>query len=83
MIVKLYILLNAEEHWSSNMCLVDCGYTLEPPQGYTQSMFWIKNKKKIYIIRQIGHCMGVSSRIRYCVCLPLIKVKAKDIQFKD
>ena len=30
---------------------IDCGYTLEPPQGggsneYPQSMFWSKNKKK-------------------------------------
>ena len=29
---------------------IDCGYTLEPPcrggsNEYTQSMFWIKNKK--------------------------------------
>ena len=33
---------------------IDCGYTLEPPHqarsnGYQQSMFWIKNKKKIGI----------------------------------
>ena len=32
---------------------IDCGYTLEPPQGggsneYPQSMFWSKNKKKKY-----------------------------------
>ena len=32
---------------------IDCGYTLEPPQGggsneYPQSMFWGKNKKKMY-----------------------------------
>ena len=24
--------------------IIDCGYTLEPPQ-YQQSMFWIKNNK--------------------------------------
>ena len=23
---------------------IDCGYTLEPPTKYPQSMFWIKNK---------------------------------------
>ena len=33
---------------------IDCGYTLEPPRRggsneYPQSMFWIKNKKKIVI----------------------------------
>ena len=32
---------------------IDCGYTLEPPQRggsneYPQSLFWSKNKKKIY-----------------------------------
>ena len=32
---------------------IDCGYTLEPPQWggsneYPQSMFWSKNKKKMY-----------------------------------
>ena len=32
---------------------IDCGYTLEPPQRggsneYPQSMFWSKNKKKMY-----------------------------------
>ena len=32
---------------------IDCGYTLEPPQWggsneYPQSMFWSKNKKKVY-----------------------------------
>ena len=32
---------------------IDCGYTLEPPQRggsneYPQSMFWSKNKKKVY-----------------------------------
>ena len=32
---------------------IDCGYTLEPPQGggsneYPQSMFWGKNKKNMY-----------------------------------
>ena len=32
---------------------IDCGYTLEPPQGggsneYPQSMFWSKNKKNVY-----------------------------------
>ena len=29
----------------------DCGYTFEPPHGsneYSQSMFWSKNKKKMY-----------------------------------
>ena len=32
---------------------IDCGYTLEPPHcggsnEYPQSMFWRKNKKKVY-----------------------------------
>ena len=32
---------------------IDCGYMLEPPRRggsseYTQSMFWIKNKKNMY-----------------------------------
>ena len=32
---------------------IDCGYTLEPPRRggsneYPQSMFWSKNKKKVY-----------------------------------
>ena len=32
---------------------IDCGYTLEPPHWggsneYPQSMFWSKNKKKVY-----------------------------------
>ena len=32
---------------------IDCGYTLEPPQWggsnkYPQSMFWSKNKNKVY-----------------------------------
>ena len=32
---------------------IDCGYTLEPPHRggsneYPQSMFWSKNKKKVY-----------------------------------
>ena len=27
---------------------IDCGYTLEPPRQYTQSMFWSKNKKNRY-----------------------------------
>ena len=32
---------------------IDCGYTLEPPNRggsneYPQSMFWSKNKKKVY-----------------------------------
>ena len=28
---------------------IDCGYTLEPPNEYPQSIFWSKNKKKIGI----------------------------------
>ena len=27
---------------------VDCGYALEPPNEYPQSMFWNKNKKNRY-----------------------------------
>ena len=27
---------------------IDCGYTLEPPNEYPQSMFWSKNKKNVY-----------------------------------
>ena len=27
---------------------IDCGYTLEPPNEYPQSMFWNKNKKNRY-----------------------------------
>ena len=36
---------------------IDCGYTLEPPQGggsneYPQSMLWSKNKKNMYPVLQ-------------------------------
>ena len=27
---------------------IDCGYMLEPPHEFPQSMFWSKNKKKVY-----------------------------------
>ena len=45
-----------QDHWSSGLIFaqnIDCGYTLEPPQGggsneYPQSMFWSKNKKIMY-----------------------------------
>ena len=48
---------------------IECGYSLEPPQSvgsneYQQSMFWSKNKKKIYLCKpqfyyiKVG-CKGV------------------------
>ena len=57
----------------------DCRYTLEPPQGggsneYPHSMFWRKNKKKIYPCKPQFYYMslvvrkpvfGVSDQVRH------------------
>ena len=51
---------------------IDCGYTLEPPQGggsneYPQSMFWSKNKKKGIPLRTpvLLYKSGVQGGIHY------------------
>ena len=46
---------------------IDCGYTLEPPQRggsneYPQSMFWSKNKKKVYPCKPQFYYMKVGCK---------------------